>query len=127
MVAFLLGEVVVVIGDVWDADDKDSHFAGGSVDDAGWDVDEAAFLDGVLLTVQGDAAFSIEDVVELCGAFVVVGACAVDIHGMRPGGGVQGDVFMADEAVSPAAGAAFSGGVSFMPDEGGGLVGGGLG
>jgi hypothetical protein len=70
-----------------DADDEDAHLATGTVDDAGRDVDEGTFADGLLDAVEHDGAAAVEDVVEFGGAFVVVELRAVDVHGMRPGGG----------------------------------------
>jgi hypothetical protein len=59
------------------------------VDDAGRDVDEGAFAHGLFDAVEHDGAAAFEHVVELRGALVVVQLRAVDVHGMRPGGGVR--------------------------------------
>jgi hypothetical protein len=87
------------------------------MDDAGRDVDEGAFADGLLHAVEDDMSAASEDVVEFRGALVVVELCAVDVHGMCPRGGGKFSVLAADEAVTPAASAAFACGVAFMADE----------
>ena len=71
----------------------------------------------MLDAVECHAAFAFEDEVKLGGALVVMGLGAVNIHGMGPGCRGEGLVLVADEAVAPAAGAAFTGAVAFMPNQ----------
>jgi hypothetical protein len=108
---------IIILRNVRDADDEDAHFATGTVDDTWRDVDEGTLADGMFDAVEHDRAAAFEDVVDLGGALVVVKLRAVDVHGMRPGGGVQIGVFTTDQSVPPAAGAALSRRVAFMTDE----------
>jgi hypothetical protein len=53
---------IIVLGDVGDADDEDAHPAAGAVDDAGRDMDDGAFADGMLLAVEEDDPAALQDV-----------------------------------------------------------------
>jgi hypothetical protein len=112
----LLGKVEVVVGDVRNSDDEDTHAAASAVDDSRRNMDERAFLDRMLDAVQQDEAIAVEDVVQLGRPFVVVLLRAVDIDGVRPGGDVG--VLTADEPIAPTAGAALARGFAFVADEG---------
>jgi hypothetical protein len=108
---------IIILCDVRDADDEDAHFATSTVDDAGRDMDEGTLADRLFDAVEHDGAASFEDVVEFGGALVVVEFRAVDVHGMRPSGGVQIGVFTADQSVPPATGAALTRRVAFVADK----------
>ena len=49
----------------------------------------------MLLAVQEHDALTLQDVVQLGGSFVIVEPGAVDVHGVRPGRGLGGAVFVA--------------------------------
>lgn len=82
---------IIILRNVRDANNEDANLTTGTVDDTWRDVDEGTLADGML--------------------------DAVDVHGMRPGGGVQIGVFTTDQSVPPAAAAALSRRVAFMTDK----------
>jgi hypothetical protein len=67
--------------------------------------------------VQQHAPFAVEHVIQFGGAFVIVFARAVDVHGMRPRGHVA--ILPADEQIPPTARAPLARGFAFMPNEDG--------
>ncbi len=75
--------VEIIVGDVGDADDKHAHSAFGSVNDAGWDVNQRALGNGLFHAIKHDQPFAFQNIVQLGRSLVVVLPGTVDIHGMR--------------------------------------------
>ena len=111
-----IGKEQIVVGDVRDAYDQNAHPASRSMDDSGGDVDQRSLAHGLRNTVEQDCPLSVEDVIQLCRATVIMLASAVDIHGMGPGGNAR--ILAADQPVPPAAGASLAGDLAFVSDEG---------
>ena len=81
-----LREKQIVIADVRDADDKDTHPTFGSVNDSGRNVDEATFADRMFFAVEHDAAFPFQDVIQLRRHLVVMLFRTVDVNRVDPSG-----------------------------------------
>jgi hypothetical protein len=111
--------VIIVIGNVGDPDDEDPHAPPRAVDDAGRNVNERAFCNGFFDSVEDDATLSLEDVIELGGAEMVMKLRPVNIDGVGPGRGREGAIFVTDEPVPPAAGTALARGVPLVTHEDG--------
>jgi hypothetical protein len=97
----VIGEVEIVVVDIRNANDEDSHLAFGAVDDARRDVCEGAFGHRMIDAVENEFTFAFDDVIELGADFVIVGFAAVDIDGMDPA--LHVFVPFAEETVAPAA------------------------
>jgi hypothetical protein len=67
--------------------------------------------------IEDDRPLAFEHVIKFGRSLVIMLPCAVDVHGMYPGGHVM--VLPADQQVAPAAGAALPGGLTFVTDQGG--------
>ena len=76
------------------------------MNDAGWDVNHRPGADGLLLSIKKYSPPSLEHVVELGRALVIVEPGPIDIHGMGPGRYVL--VAFAQEAVAEPAGTLFA-------------------
>ena len=108
---------IVVVGNIRNADHKNSHSAPGTVDDPRRDVYQTALRDGLLHPVEDHAAAPVEYVVKLGGTLVIVQFGAVDVHGVGPGRRGQSRVLVTDEAVAPAASTSLAGSVPLVPDQ----------
>ena len=111
--------VVVVIGDVGDPDDEHPHTPPRAVNDAGRNVNERAFCDRLFDSVEDDASLSLEHVIELGGAEMVMEPRPVNIDGVGPGRGGEVGIFVTDEPVPPDSGTALARGMALVTHEDG--------
>lgn len=117
MASGLCGLIIIVFGDVGHADDEHAHLSTRTMYDAGRDVDEGAFADGMGDAIEQHLTTTFQHIIELGGALVIMQARTINIYSMCPCGRVEGCILMADESVTPAASAALTRGVALMADE----------
>jgi hypothetical protein len=79
---------IVVVRNVWNADDQNPHPTPGTVDDPTRDVDQRPLRNAVLHAVQDDNAAAVENVVQFGGSFVIMKFGTVNIDGVYPSGWV---------------------------------------
>lgn len=111
------GLEVIVIGDVWNSHDEDSHPAESAMDDAWRDMNERSLGNGMLNAIEEDATAPLENVVKLGRTLVVMEFGSIDIHRMGPSRRRQRGVLVADETVTPAAGTTLAGSVALMANQ----------
>lgn len=107
----------VFVGDVWDTDDKETHATVCGMHDARGNVQQRAMSHRMNHAIKGDGAFTVEHVINLCALFMIMWFGVVDVNDVRPCDDASLCVFLADEAVSPTAGAAFFWSLIFVSDK----------
>src|SRR5262249_1065928 len=114
----------VVVGNIRYTDHQYAHPPTGPVHHSGRDVDQSSLGHGLLSSVQKDDTVSLQNIVKLGGALVIVELRSVDVHGMRPRHRSQRRILATDESIAPAAGTSLTLRVPFVTNQewaGGGL------